>query len=138
MRDRVDVFFHAIGATLEHRASPLPAVRAGRLVVLGNGMAGARFVEELRARASESFDVTVLGDEPHGGYNRIMLSGVLGGFRTADEIVTHPPEWYDDRRVELRRGVRAVGLDRERRIVTCADGREIGYDALVFATGSGR
>ncbi|GAC1415266.1 MAG: hypothetical protein NVSMB5_04210 [Candidatus Velthaea sp.] len=129
-------FFAVLVATLEQGALPLPAVRNGRLVVIGNGMAGARFVEDLRARASESFEVTVLGDEPHGGYNRIMLSGVLGGFREPGEIITHPPDWYDDRRITLERGTRATAIDRERREVRSADGRTYGYDALVFATGS--
>ncbi len=129
-------FFARIGSTLEESAFPLPAVRSGRLVVIGNGMAGARFVEDVRARASESFEITVLGDEPHGGYNRIMLSGVLGGYREAAEIVTHPPEWYGERRVTLERGVRAVAIDRERRTVSAADGATYPYDALVIATGS--
>ncbi len=113
-----------------------PAVRGGRLVVIGNGMAGARFVEELRERASEGFEITVLGDEPHGGYNRIMLSGVLVGMRDASDIVTHPLEWYDDRRVDLKIGCPAVAIDRERRVVHGADGSALPYDALVFATGS--
>jgi NAD(P)H-nitrite reductase large subunit len=132
----VEPFFSAVAATLEGRALPPPAVREGHLVVVGNGMAGARFVEELRARASEGFDVTVLGEEPHGGYNRIMLSGVLGGFRDPSEIVTHPLEWYDDRRIGLRTGARAVAIDRVRKAVTCADGSVVAYDALVLATGS--
>jgi len=131
-----DLFSNAVAAALDGPSHPLPAIRSGNLVVIGNGMAGARFVEELRARARESFAVTVLGDEPHGGYNRIMLSGVLGGFRDASEIITHPPEWYDERRIELRRGVRATAIDRERKTVTCADGSTVAYDALVIATGS--
>jgi nitrite reductase (NADH) large subunit len=131
-----DVFFHVIGAVLGGTAIPLPAVRAGKLVVIGNGMAGARFVEELRARASSAFDVTVLGEEPHGGYNRIMLSGVLGGFRDATEIVTHAPDWYAEQRVTLQRGTAAVAIDRAAKIVTTAGGARIAYDALVIATGS--
>jgi nitrite reductase (NADH) large subunit len=132
----VDIFHHAIATALENAKLPLPLVRDGKLVVIGNGMAGSRFVEELRARASEGFAITVLGDEPHGGYNRIMLSGVLGGFRDASEIVTHPHAWYGDRDVALRAGVRAIAIDRERRVVACADGTEVPYDALVLATGS--
>ena len=131
-----DVFFHAIGAVLDGTAMPHPAVRSGKLVVIGNGMAGAKFVEELRARASEAFDVTVLGEEPHGGYNRIMLSGVLGGFRSPDEIITHAPAWYDDRRITLHRGTAATAINRAAKIVTTATGERIPYDALVIATGS--
>ena len=121
---------------LDGRHVALPAVRTGRLVVIGNGMAGARFVEELSARANESFAVTVLGDEMHGGYNRIMLSGVLGGFREARDIVTHAPKWYAERGVQLRTGMRAAQIDRGAKIVTCADGSIHAYDALVIATGS--
>jgi nitrite reductase (NADH) large subunit len=134
-RTGIDVFFAAVAAALAGPRLPLPAVRSGRLVVIGNGMAGARFVEELHARAA-AFDVTVLGDEPHGGYNRIMLSGVLGGFRAADDIVTHPPDWYAERRIRLQHATRAVAIDREHRTVTTAGGAVIAYDALVFATGS--
>ena len=131
-----DLFFRAIAAALEGPSLPLPAVRSGHLVVIGNGMAGARFVEDLRSRASEAFAVTVLGDEPHGGYNRIMLSGVLGGFREAAEIITHPPEWYAEQRVTLQHGTRATAIDRAAKTVTCANGSIVPYDALVIATGS--
>jgi NAD(P)H-nitrite reductase large subunit len=131
-----DVFFHAIGAVLAGTSIPVPKVRAGRLVVIGNGMAGAKFVDDLRARASESFDVTVLGEEMHGGYNRIMLSGVLGGFRTPAEIVTHAPEWYEERRITLRRGTTAIAIDRLEKCVTTDSGERVPYDALIIATGS--
>gem|GEM_PF-311049 len=131
-----DVFFHVIGAVLGGTSMPLPAVRGGHLVVIGNGMAGARFVEELRARASEGFSITVLGEEPHGGYNRIMLSGVLGGFREPGEIVTHPPEWYGERRVTLHRGTAAASIDRDKKVITTAGGARVPYDAVVIATGS--
>jgi NAD(P)H-nitrite reductase large subunit len=131
-----DVFFHAIAAVLDGTSLTLPAVRTGKLVVIGNGMAGARFAEELRSRASEAFEVTVLGEEPHGGYNRIMLSGVLGGFRRPAEIITHPPEWYEQQRITLHRGTAAVAIDRAEKIVTTAAGDRVPYDALVIATGS--
>jgi NAD(P)H-nitrite reductase large subunit len=131
-----EAFFPIVAQMMDGTHVALPAIRTGRLVVIGNGMTGARFVEELRARTSETFDVTVLGDEPHGGYNRIMLSGVLGGFRNAGEIVTHPPDWYADRGVELHTGVRATHIDRAAKTVTCADGSSHAYDALVIATGS--
>jgi NAD(P)H-nitrite reductase large subunit len=131
-----DAFFPVIAQFLDGTHVPLPAVRGGRLVVIGNGMAGARFVEELRTRACESFDITVIGDEPHGGYNRIMLSGVLGGFREPTEIVTHPREWYADERIALHAGTRAARIDRRAKTVTCDDGSVHPYDVLVIATGS--
>jgi NAD(P)H-nitrite reductase large subunit len=131
-----DVFFHAIGTVLGGTSIPLPVVRGGHLVVIGNGMAGARFVEELRSRSSEGFQITVLGEEPHGGYNRIMLSGVLGGFREPSEIVTHPPEWYDERRITLHRRTTAVAIDRHEKVITTSGGVRVPYDAVVIATGS--
>lgn len=131
-----EAFAAIVADALTGTRSALPAMRSGQLLVIGNGMAGARFVEEFRARAGESFDVTVLGDEPHGGYNRIILSGVLGGFRTAVDIVTHPPDWYRDRRVDFHAGTRAERIDRTRKVVRCADGSVHAYDALVIATGS--
>jgi nitrite reductase (NADH) large subunit len=130
------VFFQAIGAVLGGAEVPLPEVRAGRLVVIGNGMAGAKFVEELRARASERFEVTVLGEESFGGYNRIALSGVLGGLRAPSDIITHAPEWYDEQRITLQRGTAAIAIDRCEKLVTTATGERVPYDVLVIATGS--
>jgi nitrite reductase (NADH) large subunit len=66
-----------------------------RLVVVGNGMAGMRTVEELVARAPDRFDITVIGGEPHPSYNRILLSSVLAGERTLAEIVIQPSSWYE-------------------------------------------
>jgi NAD(P)H-nitrite reductase large subunit len=132
----VDAFFETIRATLE----PPPKIAAmkpgGRLVIVGNGMAGARLAEDVRERAPEGFEIVVIGEEPHGGYNRIALSGVLGGHREHAEIVTHPIDWYAGRNVALHHGVRATAIDRENRVVRCEDGREVAYDALVLATGS--
>jgi NAD(P)H-nitrite reductase large subunit len=131
-----EAFFTTIAQMLAGTHVPLPAIRTGRLVIIGNGMAAARFVEELHARSAESFDVTVLGDEPHGGYNRMMLTGVLGGFRAADEILTYPRSWYADRRIGLHVGTRATRIDRIAKTVACVDGSTHPYDALVIATGS--
>jgi nitrite reductase (NADH) large subunit len=109
------------------------------LVVVGNGMAGARAVEEIIARGGgEQFRITVFGDEPYGNYNRIMLSHVLAG-RDDDamaEIYLNPVEWYADNEVELRAGVRVVRVDRFAKVVLADDGTVLGYDKLVIATGS--
>ncbi|GAC1574368.1 MAG: hypothetical protein NVS3B7_06200 [Candidatus Elarobacter sp.] len=128
-------FFGAAGAALDG-VSAVPDVVAGELVVIGNGMSGARLVEEIRRRGGEALNITVYGDEPGGNYNRIMLSGVLGRNRTAGEIVTHPPEWYAEHDVTLRSGVRIAHIDRERRVVIDEAGNEQRYDGLVIATGS--
>ncbi|NYJ07972.1 nitrite reductase large subunit NirB [Petropleomorpha daqingensis] len=108
-----------------------------RLVVVGNGMAGARFVEEVLERGGgDSFRITVFGDEPHGNYNRIMLSPVLAGETAEDEIVLNSHEWYSDNDVELRAGVRVQRIDTAAKQVHADDGTVTPYDHLVLATGS--
>jgi nitrite reductase (NADH) large subunit len=107
-----------------------------RLVVIGNGMAGARLVEDVVARAPGTFDITVFGDEPYGNYNRILLSGVLAGTHDAKDIFINPLAWYDQADVRLHAGVRVARIDRTERQVIGADGRIEPYDQLVIATGS--
>jgi nitrite reductase (NADH) large subunit len=114
----------------------MPKTSRRRLVVIGNGMAGARLVEEIVRRARERFDMTVIGAEPGGSYNRILLSSVLAGDRASDEIVTHGPDWYAAEGVVLRAAEAAVGIDRAHRLVMTDAGAAIPYDALVLATGS--
>jgi nitrite reductase (NADH) large subunit len=110
--------------------------RRPRLVVIGNGMAGIRTVEELLSHAPDRFDITVIGAEPHPNYNRILLSSVLSGERALDEIVINPHRWYDEHRVHLIAGKPVTAIDRSTRQVTLIDGGAISYDKLVLATGS--
>lgn len=107
-----------------------------RLVVVGNGMAGMRTVEELLALAPGRYDITVFGAEPHGNYNRILLSPVLAGEKTVDDIMLNPREWYARNGIELIAGDPVVAIDRVRRRVRSQSGREVGYDRLLLATGS--
>ena len=107
-----------------------------QLVVVGNGMAGMRAVEELIARAPDRFDITVIGAEPHPNYNRILLSAVLAGEKTLDEIVVNPIGWYAEHGIRLLAGTRATGIDRAARTVALADGTSLLYDKLLLATGS--
>jgi len=108
-----------------------------RLVVIGNGMAGARLVEEILDRAGgERFAITVIGAEPHGNYNRILLPKVLAGTQSAREIVLNPRDWYERNGVTLITGAPVVRIDRKARSVTTADGAELPYDKLIVATGS--
>gem|GEM_PF-2441496 len=108
-----------------------------RLIVIGNGMSGARFVEDLVARKGcERFDVVVFGDEPYGNYNRILLSNVVAGSSEPKDIFLNPLEWYERNGVSLRAGVRVEVVDREKKIVSAAGGINEPYDRLVFATGS--
>lgn len=107
-----------------------------RLVVVGNGMAGMRTVEELLKLAPDLYDITVFGDEPHPNYNRILLSPVLAGEQTLESIVLNPREWYAEHGITLETGSPVVRLDRTRRCVETADGRSAVYDRLLIATGS--
>ncbi len=108
-----------------------------RLVVVGNGMAGARVVEEVLERGGgEQFAITVFGEEPHGNYNRIMLSHVLAGEEHEDDIVLNSHDWYADHGVTLRAGVRVMRIDTHAKVVHAADGTTTPYDQLVLATGS--
>ncbi|MFN3648851.1 MAG: nitrite reductase large subunit NirB [Armatimonadota bacterium] len=114
--------------------------RAPRVVVIGNGMVGARVVEEILARqqvdGTPRFQITMFGDEPYGNYNRILLSNVLNGAQSEREIFMNPLEWYERNGISLHAGVRVVSVDRERKVVVGANGVEEPYDWLIFATGS--
>jgi len=107
-----------------------------RLVIVGNGMAGIRTLEEILARAPQDFTITVFGAEPHGNYNRIMLSPVLAGEKTFADIVTHDRAWYADRAIELIAGEAVVEIDRTARMVRGEHGTTRPYDVLLLATGS--
>ncbi len=110
--------------------------RKRRLVVIGNGMAGMRTIEELLKAAPTMYDIEIFGAEPHGNYNRILLSPLLAGEKSADEIMLHPLEWYREQGVILHSGDPAVAIDRVRRRVTSQKGIEVSYDRLLLATGS--
>ena len=111
-------------------------MKKSRLVMVGNGMAGVRTLEELLKIAPELYDITVFGAEPHPNYNRILLSPVLAGEQTLDEIVLNSWEWYSDNHITLHAGKKVVEVDRVRRVVRAADGTEAEYDRLLLCTGS--
>jgi NAD(P)H-nitrite reductase large subunit len=111
--------------------------RRQTMVVAGTGMAGAKVVEEVLARDPDRFQIRMFGAEPHGTYNRILLSGVLGGFQDPDKLWLNPLEWYQNRNVYVHAGVKAETIDRKEQVVSGADGKvEEPYDVLVLATGS--
>lgn len=108
-----------------------------RLIVIGNGMAGARAVEEILARGGgNQFDITMFGDEPYGNYNRILLSNVLNGIQDVGDIFLNPISWYRENDVELHAGVRVQSIDRANKTVRDSPGRVHSYDKLLIATGS--
>ncbi|AKJ29944.1 nitrite reductase large subunit NirB [Caldimonas brevitalea] len=111
-------------------------MRKLKLVMVGNGMAGVRTLEELLKMAPDLYDITVFGAEPHPNYNRILLSPVLAGEQTLDEIVLNPIEWYAQHGITLHLGKKVVDVDRRRRIVKAEDGTTAEYDRLLLATGS--
>jgi len=106
------------------------------LVIIGNGMAGLRTVEDLLAAAPERYNITVFGAEPHASYNRIMLSPVLAGDKAFVDIQTHDRDWYVEQGITLHTGEAVTSIDRRRRMVVSESGREVGYDRLLLATGS--
>ncbi|MBU4498774.1 MAG: nitrite reductase large subunit NirB, partial [Gammaproteobacteria bacterium] len=113
-----------------------PPDKKMKLVMVGNGMAGVRALEELLKLAPDMYDVTVFGAEPHPNYNRILLSPVLAGEQTVDDIVLNPLDWYSDNNITLHVGKKVVKIDRTHREVETSDGMRVGYDRLLLATGS--
>ncbi len=107
-----------------------------RLVLIGNGMAGMRTIDELLKLAPEKYHITVFGSEPVGNYNRIMLSPVLAGDKTIDDIITHDFQWYQDNHITLHTGATVTNIDRHKKQVIADDGSATPYDKLVIATGS--
>ena len=107
-----------------------------KLVLIGNGMAGMRTIDELLKLSPDKYDITVFGAEPHGNYNRIMLSPVLAGDKTIDQIITHDLQWYEDKGITLHIGKTVTGIDRGNQIVITEAGKQAHYDKLIFATGS--
>ena len=107
-----------------------------KLVVIGNGMAGCRAVEEILARDCNRFDVTIFGAEPRVNYNRIMLSPVLAGEKAFEDIIINGEEWYADNGITLVSGDPVVSIDRDTRTVVAKSGRIEPYDRLLLATGS--
>jgi len=105
-------------------------------VVVGNGMAGIRAVEELLKIAPDLYDISVFGAEPHPNYNRILLSPVLAGEQTIEQIILNPLSWYEDNGIQLQLGRKVTRIDRVKRVVRADDGSETPYDRVLLATGS--
>lgn len=113
-----------------------PSAEKMKLVLVGNGLAGMRCLEDLLDMAPDRYDVTVIGEEPWGNYNRIMLSPVLSGDKTIDDIMLHPHAWYADKNIRFIAGDAAVRIDRPRKQVYTEKGLMVDYDRLILATGS--
>ncbi len=107
-----------------------------KLVLVGNGMAGVRTLEELLKIAPELYDITVFGAEPYGNYNRILLSPVLSGEKQIKDIMLNDDDWYASNGVKLHKGKKVVKIDRRAKKVIADDGTEESYDRLLLGTGS--
>jgi len=114
----------------------MDAVVKQKLVLIGNGMAGMRTLEELLEIAPGKYDITVFGAEPYGNYNRILLSPVLAGEKTINDIMLNDEQWYVDNQIHLIKGKKVVDIDRRNRKVFADDGTTAYYDRLIIATGS--
>jgi len=110
--------------------------RSKRLVVIGNGMAGAKVVQEILSRDRERFQVAMFGAEPYGNYDRTLLSDVLTGAKDAKRIFLNSLDWYREHDITLHAGVTATAIDRDNKVVRSSGGAEESYDTLIIATGS--
>ncbi len=106
-----------------------------KLVVVGNGMAGVACVDQI-LKYRHGFDITIFGEETHVNYNRIMLSSVLAGEKSFDDIVLNDIDWYQRNKIRTRLGVRIKQIAVNRRVVADTDGGEVEFDNLILATGS--
>ena len=107
-----------------------------KLVLVGNGLAGMRCLEDLLDMAPDRYDITVIGEEPWGNYNRIMLSPVLSGEKTIEDIMLHSHAWYQSKNITFIADNAAVKIDRSRKQIHTQNGQIVDYDRLILATGS--
>lgn len=107
-----------------------------KLVMIGNGMAGVRTIEEIIERDPNRFDITIIGEEPYPNYNRIMLSNILQKKMTVEETILNDYAWYKEQGITLHNNDRVEEINREEKTVTTKDGATFPYDKLIFATGS--
>jgi len=106
------------------------------LIVIGNGMSGSRTIENLLKITKDQYNITIFGEEPHFNYNRIMLSYLLSGKKTFDNIVIHKESWYEENNITLHKGDKVISIDRVKKIVTSQSGKVLEYDKLLISTGS--
>ncbi|AVQ33778.1 NAD(P)/FAD-dependent oxidoreductase [Staphylococcus muscae] len=107
-----------------------------KLLMIGNGMAGVRTIEEILDRDPDKFDITIIGKEPYPNYNRIMLSNILQNKMTVEETIMNPYEWYEEHNIQLITGDKVIKINREEQNVETESGRVVSYDQMIIATGS--
>ncbi|TKH97699.1 FAD-dependent oxidoreductase, partial [Bacillus cereus] len=106
------------------------------LVMIGNGMAGIRCMEEILNQDGDLYDITIFGDELHPNYNRIMLSHVLQGKTSIQDIIMNEYSWYEENKITLYANERVQGINRKENVIVTEKGRTLTYDKLIIATGS--
>ncbi len=111
-------------------------MKKDKLVMIGNGMAGVRTIEELLKIAPDLYEISIFGAEPHPNYNRILLSPVLSGEQTLDQIILNDLDWYAQNKIRLHLGKKVTQINRKEKYVVAEDGTREEYDRLLFATGS--
>ena len=107
-----------------------------KLVIIGNGMAPGRMLEDLIEKNPDACDITIFNAEPRVNYNRLMLSPVLSGEKSYQDIITHDDDWYAERNITLHKASAISAIDRSAKTVTSYNGITCSYDKLVIATGS--
>ncbi|MEO2077224.1 MAG: nitrite reductase large subunit NirB [Bacillus sp. (in: firmicutes)] len=107
-----------------------------KLVMIGNGMAGVRTIEEILKLSAEPFEITIFGQEPYPNYNRIKLSNILQGDTNFEDIIINPLDWYKENQIQLFTGDAVTKIDIEGKRVLSNQGRVVEYDELIIATGS--
>jgi nitrite reductase (NADH) large subunit len=107
-----------------------------KLIVVGNGMAGIRTVEEILKSNPSIFEITVFGDEPRVNYNRMLLSPILSGEKQFSDIILNDKEWYEENNISLRLGEKIISIDRAKKYVLTNKGENLAYDSVLLATGS--
>ncbi len=107
-----------------------------KLVLVGNGMAGVRCIEEILQHNPDAFEITIFGSEPHVNYNRILLSTVLQGSTSVADIVINDRNWYEQNNIQLFSGETVVAVDTEKKVIQTDQNRQVPYDILILATGS--
>jgi len=107
-----------------------------KLIIIGNGMAAGRMLDHLLQAGEPAYDITVFNAEPRVNYDRIMLSPVLAGDKTYDDIIIHPDRWYQAHHITLHKGVRITAIDRAAKLLTTQAAQQVAYDKLVIASGS--
>lgn len=107
-----------------------------KLLMIGNGMAGVRTIEEILERDPDQFEITIIGKEPYPNYNRIMLSNILQNKMTIEETIMNPYEWYEEHNIRLITGDKVVKINRDEQNVETEQGKVVEYDKMIIATGS--